>query len=313
MKVDYLIVGQGIAGTVLAHTLAKYQKRVAVVADSQLPTSSQVAAGLYNPLTGRKLVKTWLADELFPFLSTFYKALEQLLQTNFLHEKRIYRPFRSTEEQNDWLNKSYQEGYQPYMDTDVSDEAYTSYIYNPYGGFETKQAGYLALPTLLKASKAYWQQKEAYIEAHFNYEALNLENTLVKWKAIEASRIIFCEGVGALQNPYFRYLPFRPVKGEVISTNIVGYQLPHIVNQGISILPAVKDKVKVASTYDWRSVKPAIWDPQNWTATEAAKEELVQKAQKILKQPLAVITQQAGIRPATKSRRPFIGLHPQYP
>lgn len=62
---DYLIVGQGIAGTLLTHFLLKKNKKF-LVADLYNPNSaSSVAAGLFNPVTGRRLVKTWKADSIF--------------------------------------------------------------------------------------------------------------------------------------------------------------------------------------------------------------------------------------------------------
>ena len=78
-KVDYLIVGQGIAGSLLAYELEQAGRRVLVLNEEKENTSSNKAAGIYNPITGRKLVKTWLADELFPGLEGYYLGLEQTL------------------------------------------------------------------------------------------------------------------------------------------------------------------------------------------------------------------------------------------
>ena len=52
---DYLIVGQGLAGSLLAMTLVKMGKSVLVVDRYQTSSASRVAAGLLNPVTGRKL------------------------------------------------------------------------------------------------------------------------------------------------------------------------------------------------------------------------------------------------------------------
>src|SRR4051812_34065939 len=85
MSADYLIVGQGIAGSVLAWTLHRRGKKVLLVNSPQRPSASLVAAGIFNPLTGKKLVRTWKADQLFPFLKTFYGGVEQELGVRFLH------------------------------------------------------------------------------------------------------------------------------------------------------------------------------------------------------------------------------------
>ena len=50
MNVDFIIVGQGIAGTCFAFELLK-QNKTFVIIDHYTPnTSSRVALGVYNPL-----------------------------------------------------------------------------------------------------------------------------------------------------------------------------------------------------------------------------------------------------------------------
>ena len=101
-KRDILIVGQGLAGSLLALELEKRGKKVMILDNNPSLSASKVAAGLYNPITGRKMVKTWFADELFPNLSKFYQDLEKKIDAKFHFSKTIYRPFNNIEEQNDW-------------------------------------------------------------------------------------------------------------------------------------------------------------------------------------------------------------------
>ena len=70
MHVDYLIVGQGIAGTVLSYTLLEKGKTALVIDKNQAQTSSKVATGICNPITGRRWAKTWQGDKLFPFFAS---------------------------------------------------------------------------------------------------------------------------------------------------------------------------------------------------------------------------------------------------
>ena len=88
MDVDFIIVGQGIAGTVLADHLMAVGKNVLVFDEPSLSNSSRVAGGLYNPITGRKMVKTWLADELFENIdwcspTVIFRNLVKALYVNF--------------------------------------------------------------------------------------------------------------------------------------------------------------------------------------------------------------------------------------
>ena len=92
-KVDYIIVGQGLAGSILALTLLQKGKSVMVIDDAKPNTASKIAAGLYNPVVFKRLVKSWLADDLLPYMDSFYPEMEKLLGVEFYFSKRILKPF----------------------------------------------------------------------------------------------------------------------------------------------------------------------------------------------------------------------------
>ncbi len=99
---DYLIIGQGLAGSILAYTLIERGKKVLVLDEPKLQNCSKIAAGICNPITGRNLVRTWKSKELFPFLNDFYPKLEKQFNRNFFFQTPIYRPFQTLEQQQDW-------------------------------------------------------------------------------------------------------------------------------------------------------------------------------------------------------------------
>ncbi|HEX6222999.1 MAG TPA: FAD-dependent oxidoreductase, partial [Chryseolinea sp.] len=75
-QIDFIIVGQGLAGSALALQLLKRGKKILVI-DRVVPnTASRVAVGLFNPITGRHMIKTWMADKIFPYLHHFYRDAE---------------------------------------------------------------------------------------------------------------------------------------------------------------------------------------------------------------------------------------------
>ncbi|MFN8691857.1 MAG: FAD-dependent oxidoreductase, partial [Cyclobacteriaceae bacterium] len=111
---DYMVVGQGLAGSSLALHLAWAGRSVVVVDQPARNQSSSVAAGLFNPVTGKLLSKTWRADELFPYTFEFYQRAERTVGGTFFHPKPIYRPFLSIEEQNQWMSAGPE--WQPYLE-----------------------------------------------------------------------------------------------------------------------------------------------------------------------------------------------------
>lgn len=303
---DYIIVGQGIAGTALSYTLLQHNKKILVLDEEKAVTASKVAAGIYNPITGKKLLKTWQADLIFPFLENFYTELEETIQTRFFYPKNIYRTFHTIEEQNSWMARSADPALEGYVSTEVNDKNFASSIYNDLGGIEITKAGYVDVAKMLLAYQKYLQTKNSYQQAKISMQDVEITSEGVKWKGIQAKKMIFCNGTGLLANTYFDWLPFKLVKGELLGINIPACELKEIVMQGVFLLPLEeREKFIVGATYEWNDLTEI--------PTAKGKAEILEKLANILKLPYQIQTHKAGIRPTSKDRRPFIGLHPKYP
>src|SRR4051812_15632298 len=86
MIVDYLIVGQGLCGTFLSYYLLKAGKKVIIVDKSNAFTASKVASGVINPVTGRRIVRTWRIEELLPFAFDAYTELGNRFGKTFIKQ-----------------------------------------------------------------------------------------------------------------------------------------------------------------------------------------------------------------------------------
>jgi len=62
MHINYLIIGQGLAGTLLTKELLAANESFLIIDAFKESTSSKVAAGMYNPISGKRMVKSWNAD-----------------------------------------------------------------------------------------------------------------------------------------------------------------------------------------------------------------------------------------------------------
>src|ERR1700740_2256716 len=100
MQVEYIIVGQGLAGTTLAQYLHKNNRSFIVLGSPAHKRASEVAAGFFYSVTGKKMLLTWNAERIFPLLHEFYKEAEEWLGKKLLFTKTIYRPFSSIQDQN---------------------------------------------------------------------------------------------------------------------------------------------------------------------------------------------------------------------
>jgi glycine/D-amino acid oxidase-like deaminating enzyme len=301
---DYIIIGQGLAGTVLSYILQKNGKNILVAEDESPDSASAVAAGIYNPITGKRMVKTWKAAALFPVLEEFYAGMEKDLNTRFLFQHPVYKPFGSIEEQNHWISQTSFADIENLVNINVPIERYSDFIHNKYGGFETFRSGYMDVSVLVSVFRERLIQTDAYIKKSFDSIDLDFKENHVIWDGISAKRIIFCEGHKVIANPFFNWLPFVFAKGELLTLRIKDFEKHTILNKGVFILPVGNDIYKVGSTY--------VWDYKDNNITEEAKAELTLKLEQMIKVPYEIIKQEAGIRPAVKDRRPLLGLHPQF-
>lgn len=304
---NYIIVGQGIAGTVLAQTLLKEGKSVLIIDGGLEHAASSIAAGLYNPVVFKRLVKSWMADELVPFMDSFYSDAEQLLNEQFYHKKQIVKLFADHAEKDFWTKKSLDE-VGTYLGQPVDPDYLKKGVENHFGAAEVKAAGNLDMAVFLKSFRAYFLKNECLLQQKFKYGDLSISEQRVSYQNVDAEKIIFCEGHQTTNNPYFNWLPFKLTKGELITIQLKdGYSIPldKVINKGVFILPVGSNTYKVGATYEWidLTIHP----------TEKGKAELIDKLKKVIQIPFDIIDHQAGIRPTVLDRRPLIGLHPKYP
>lgn len=307
IEIDYLIVGQGLAGTVLAQTLLEQGKRVVVMDDAPVTQASKVAAGLYNPVVFKRLVKSWRADELIPVMDDFYKRCEHRLNCSFYHKKQIVKLFAEENEKTFWLKKL-AEDVGRYLNKSLNDSFLPDMVEAPFGSAEVTDAGNLDTLTFLTAFQTFFETEKLLLTEKFDYSAIQFLESGIRYKQFKAKKIIFCEGYKTQHNPFFDFLPFKLTKGEVLTIRLTGnHVIPteKVINKGVFILPFGNNSYKVGATYEWSDLTEQI--------TDKGKNDLLEKLRKIIKVPFEIIDHQAGIRPTVNDRRPLLGFHPQHP
>jgi glycine oxidase len=300
---DFIIVGQGLAGTCLCKELLDRGKKVLVIDSPELPSSSIIAGGLFNPVTGRNMVLTWKAHELFSCLQPFYKKFEEILGKKLIYNMPLFRPFANNLELNEWQGKSIDQRFMPFIDF-ITDKPYKpEFIRNDLGGIMFKQTGYLKIKTLLEGYRSLLKKQNKLIEEEFIHEKINFNADSIVYKEYLASKIILCDGPIGFGNKLLRNIRFHPLKGEVLRLNI-DYESNFILNRNAFVLPH-EGQYMAGSNYELNDT--------SWQPTSKAREEITAKIDKILNIPYEVIDQRAGLRPTTHDRRPVVGILPNYP
>ena len=298
MKVDYLIVGSGIAGLMLCEQLRTRGKSYAVVSNTS-QQASIVASGLYNPVVLKRFNMAWNADLHVPLALSAYKKLEALLGIKIDDQRPIYRIFNSIEEQNNWFLASDKPKLKQFLVPKII-ENNNPKIRAPFGCGEVKFTGRVDTKLLLNSYRNYLKSKDLFIEETFDYSAINVTNE-VQYKGINAKNLIFAEGFGLKKNPFFKTLPLEGTKGELLVIHAPDLKSNVILKSSVFIIPIEDDQYLVGSTYAWN-------DYSN-TPTESAKNEILEKLQKVISCSFKVVCQRAGIRPTVVDRRPLVGQH----
>jgi glycine oxidase len=300
---DYILVGQGLAGSMLYWFLVKEGKKVCVIDKFNPSSSSRIAAGIIHPVTGRRIVKTWMADVLIPFANKAYEEIGNHFNQKVFSKKNILELISSPKEVNDWNNKMASAELKGYLENEKKDDLYRNYLTEDFKKVTVTNSGWLNISKMLSLFRDEMKDREILLEENFDYDSMATTEAGVTYKGIEADKLIFCEGAAAVRNPYWMHLPFLLSKGELLTIRSSEMKLEHIITKTIFILPVGEGLFKAGSTYSWNDLDDV--------PTSQAKENLVAQLKKIIRVPFEVVDHKAAIRPTVKDRRPFIGLHPQ--
>lgn len=305
-RVDYLLIGQGLSGSMLAVTLLQKGRSVAVIDQPQLSSSSRVAAGAYNPFNFRRMTDNWRAGELVDFVNRFYPEAESFLGSEgFFHPRRVLKVFAAESERQQW-EKACAAQPQRFASPEILENYYADILDTPFGIGVVKEAGHIDTVKFIGDVSAKLEQQQSLFRETFDPSKLSLSGEgAVYDNRIAATTVIFCEGHLARKDHWFGFLPLRPVKGQVLHVHIPGFDAKDIFNRGAYLVPMGNERFATGATFEN--------DRDDETITPNAEEELLGKLTKYIRVPIHVEKRFAGVRPAVKDRRPLLGRHPEHP
>lgn len=298
-----LIIGQGLAGSLLAWELWKHQVDFRVI-DPQLPeTASKAAAGMFHPLVARKIRLADRIEHLIPALRNTCTELETHLENKFLVEipsARLILPQTIPE----WKKA---------MDEELKDQMIQILPAGSLPGINPAKAavlirnsGFLEVSGMVYAMARWLKEKGLLIESMLDYGKIKLEaGGVFVNDLIRASTIVFCEGPGALNNPWFRDYGLSANKGEVVEILAPGLEEQYIIRDEVFLLPLGQGRFRVGATYNHQTL--------DHEPTESGLLEIKEKLEKTLDIPYEVVDHWAGVRPVAKNRLPVLGFHPLHP
>jgi len=298
---DFVVVGQGLAGTLLSYFLHKNGKSVLIIDDNFNGSSSMVAAGIVNPITGKNFIKSWRIHDFLPEARRTYDELHHYLGINTYTESNIIRSLYTVEDENNWLSKTGDPEVKEYMLPKADVTEFNNLVEKPMGYGELTGTFQVYVAQILSAFKAMWQKNGWYMDERFVFDRLDSSKGYYNYNGKIFREIIFCEGHQAADNPFFRDLGMAPSKGEVLLVRIPDATFRKMYKDHVFIVHQYDDVYWVGSGYEWNMSddKPS---PKMFR-------KLDQELKRILKVPYEIIDHKAAIRPTMFARRPVFKVH----
>lgn len=304
MQVDVLIIGQGLCGTLLSWFLHKEGKSFLVIDDAAEDSSSRIAAGVINPVTGRRYVRTWMAEEVMDFARLAYAELGQYLGISLLSAKTIVDFFPTPQMRNAFIERI--EENDTYLRSFPDQNLFNPFFNYDFGCGEIHPAYIVHMQPLLTQWRKLLEEKNSLREEEFHLGELRVKEEGAEYRDIAAKKIVFCNGIAASQLSPFSLLPFSANKGEALVIKCEGLNRDHIFKKGLLLVPMPEEGLFwVGSNYQWEF--------ENTQPTEKFYTATKELLHHWLKKPFEILAHKASLRPATLERRPFVGFHPQAP
>ena len=298
---DYIIIGQGISGTFLSWNLMNAGKSLLVIDEPRPVTASKVASGVINPVTGRRIVRTWMIETLLPFALDVYTKFGNELNVSVISQKNIL-DFHPTPQ----MMLAFKERLpveSDYLQIPENEKVYEQYFNFYFGVGEINPCYLIDVNILLSVWRKKLTEQNALLDEVFDIQQFIIQDSgFITYKGISAHKIIFCDGAAGADNPYFKLLPFAKNKGQAIIAEIPDLPRTNIFKQGITIVPWQDNLWWIGSTYEW--------DFTDLNPSQEFRNKVEQQLKAWLKLPYKIVNHIAAERPANLERRPFVGWHP---
>lgn len=285
---EITIVGGGLAGCLLGWRLHNRGVKVVIYDDSDPFSSSKVAAGVINPVSGMRLAKNWRMDELLPAAKSLYSDLEKHFNQQFYFPIPIYRMLKNSKEEKIIENR-------------LNDPEYSDYLKMAdfkcanHPVIQIQQGAFVKIDLLAQRIREFFTSQGQWFDKTWT------EDSGSKW-------VIFCQGYRGKENEIFNHLPFRLSRGETLMLESE-QDIDYLINTGKWLFPWDKEKklFRAGATYEWENL---LDEP-----SEKAKNEILQGIQPFIEEndiSFTIQGQFVGIRSNTQNNLPLIGKHPEF-
>ncbi len=306
-KIDFLIIGQGLAGSILAWLLINRKQKLLIIDQNQAMSASKIAAGIINPASGKRFSIANNTERLLSHATDLYASFSRAFGEQYYFPRPMIRIFKNEPDRSLCLKRLSDPSVVNYFGNELDFSEKTWNLQTSCGGIYQNYCGHLNTRPLLSALTMHFKQLGILRQLDFCWNDLSFDKNGLRWQNHPIRNLISCEGYRGNHSGYFSWLPFQLSKGE-IATVKHHLSLPNaIINKGHWLLPMTQQQFRFGANYETTQLDEH--------PTLQGKNALLDGMNRLLKQPFASEWKNhtAGIRPGTQDKAPFLGTHPQHP
>ena len=306
MQTQYLIIGQGIAGTLLSYALWKQGISFVVIDEPHGPPKASVVAGaLINPVNVNRC--TMVADHQHYIAAALetYRSMEETLGISLLEVMQMFVFHKDETKRQLYNEKQLQLPAYIQQLTNAEITLTQQFFRNKYGIAKVGPVWKIHATQLLSAWSSFLKNKGLLLQEQFNIAECGIRPESVQYKTISAGKIIFCEGAAGMHNSFFKNLPFTKNRGEALLLSVPDLPAEYVYHYSIRLVPAAEGLFWCGSNYQWQFTN--LLPDQNWRMqTEATLRQW-------LRIPFKVVDHLVAERPTTAGQQFLAGTHPAMP
>ncbi len=305
MSLPILIVGQGLAGSSLAWRLLKAGQPCIVVDRPLNETASRVAAGLVNPLTGRKIKPEWRQQECLHEAHRYYKETEEELGGSWWQCTEIWRELSDEDQHYFWNERAQQEETASFVGPLLpwlpswQGKGHAAITYG---------AAVLHSERLVNAQRTWLIQQGAFQEGEVTLSDIETQaDGSLLWDGHLYRAIVWCTGYETAQSLDAPWLESRLSQGCILDIKLPELDAPEaVLHFGHWLVKQQDDIWRLGASYDW------VWSDAA-TPSPTASIELLHGLIERYHGSYEILKARAAVRPIIRYSQPVAGAIPERP
>ncbi len=281
-EAPFTIIGQGLAGSCLAWWLYWRGYTFEIVDANDGKSSSLVAAGLVNPISGANFSKSWEIERFLPEALDFFRKVELELELTLWHPMEIVRVFANDKIRQKAMQKWRSGELAPFVENEISLDAH-DWLFTD--GLQLSQGGRVDTKLFIEKSRAFFKARGMYRSENCDLDRFT-------------NNVVFARGARGLMEGDFPQVQHRSAKGEILTLRIPDLNESRIIIESGWLIPLGDDIYRAGANYEWTRL--------DWQPTQEGRDFVEKWLKNHLKHDYEVLDHQAGIRPIVRTSIPLI-------